>query len=345
MARYNTAFTVNSISGATTLSTPNQGALTEFTGSGGFTVQLPNPALYPAATQAMYNASSGAVTLSTTANGGNIVGPGTGNTTTQIMPATSGILLYSDGTNWINFIDNGGPGAFSTLTASSTVTLSPSSANVAISPSSGSVTISPTGGLTIAPSSSSGTINNVAIGGTTPLAGAFTSLSANNGLTVTAGTTSVQALTSTGINSTPIGATTPSTGTFTALTATGTTTLVNVAEQATLVSSPGTSPSVAWTTSGIYYFTSLSGNMTLNITGVPTTAGRSYTINVILIQGATPYNITALNINGTAQTLVRPGGAALTSVASRSEIQSFQLLNVSGTATFDKCFTVLSSYA
>ena len=290
MARYNTAFTVNSISGATTLSTPNQGALTEFTGSGGFTVQLPQPSLYPGATQAFYNASSGAVTLSTTATSGNISGPGTGNTTTQIMPSSSAILLYSDGTNWINFGDNGGPGAFSTLSASSTVTLSPSSANVTLSPTSGLVTIAPTGGLTIAPTSTTGTINNVAIGGTTPLAGAFTSLSANNGLTVTAGTTSVQALTATGITSTPISG---STGSFTTLTASGTTTLVNVAEQATLVSSPGTSPSVAWTTSGIYYFTSLSGNMTLNITGVPTTAGRSYTINVILIQGATPYNITA----------------------------------------------------
>jgi len=57
------------------------------------------------------------------------------------------------------------------LVASAAVTLSPANANVVLSPSgSGVVTIGP---------AAAGTMNNVAIGGTTPLAGAFTTLAAS----------------------------------------------------------------------------------------------------------------------------------------------------------------------
>lgn len=65
-------------------------------------------------------------------------------------------------------------GAFTTLTASNAVTLSPASHNIAISPTgTGTVTISPAGALTINPTTAS-TLDNVAIGATTPKTGAFT---------------------------------------------------------------------------------------------------------------------------------------------------------------------------
>ena len=62
--------------------------------------------------------------------------------------------------------------AFTTITASSTVTLSPPNANVVLSPTgTGTVTVSP---------ATAGTLNNVSIGATTASTGAFTTLSASS---------------------------------------------------------------------------------------------------------------------------------------------------------------------
>ena len=67
-------------------------------------------------------------------------------------------------------------GAFTTLTANSTVTFSPSNANVTLSPSgTGTVTVSPAGG---------GSINNMSIGATTASTGSFTSGSFTSNLDV-----------------------------------------------------------------------------------------------------------------------------------------------------------------
>lgn len=72
----------------------------------------------------------------------------------------------------------GGAIAASTLTASSTVTLSPASKNVAISPTgTGTVTISPVGALTMNPTAASA-LDNTVIGAGTPLAGSFTNMNA-----------------------------------------------------------------------------------------------------------------------------------------------------------------------
>lgn len=71
-------------------------------------------------------------------------------------------------------------GAFTTLGATGAVTLSPASANVVLSPTgTGVVTINP---------ATAGTINNAAIGGTTPLAGSFTTLT-STGVTTLKGST------------------------------------------------------------------------------------------------------------------------------------------------------------
>ncbi len=89
------------------------------------------------------------------------------------VPAGSKALLVCNGTDIVNAVDYFASltsGAFSctTLTASSTVSLSPANANVTISPTgTGVVTISP---------SSTGTMNNVTLGATTPGTGAFTTL-------------------------------------------------------------------------------------------------------------------------------------------------------------------------
>lgn len=101
-----------------------------------------------------------------------------------------------------------GPVAATTLTASSTVTLSPASKNVTVSPSgTGTVTISPVGALTINPTAAS-TINNTSVGVTTAAAGKFTTftattsatIAADNGLKLTSQTTDAGAQTATMTN-------------------------------------------------------------------------------------------------------------------------------------------------
>lgn len=71
-------------------------------------------------------------------------------------------------------------GAFTTLSASSTVGLSPASASVTISPTgTGTVTLNP---------ATAGTINNMSIGATTKASGGFTSLTATGAVTLTQNT-------------------------------------------------------------------------------------------------------------------------------------------------------------
>jgi hypothetical protein len=193
MARYNTVISATTTTAAASLTAPLTGVFTSFTGTAPYTVTIGDPVLYSGGTQTFYNATSGVVTLSFTTGGiGKFVGPGVpGNATTQAMPAGSTISISSDGTNWAITYFIGGALSGSTLTASSTVTLSPTGA---------SVTISPTGGLTISPTSVTGTIDNVNVGASTRGTGAFTTLAANSTFSLS-NTTSTHTISSTNVSS------------------------------------------------------------------------------------------------------------------------------------------------
>jgi hypothetical protein len=169
MARYNTSLANTVVSSATTLTIPQQGLYTEFTGTAPYTVVVPDPTIYFGQNQSFYNSTSGVVTLNTP--NGTFTGPGGSGSANFTMASGSSLILASDGTNYNVLSSAGGPISGTTLSASSTVTLSPSGA---------SVTISPTGGLTIAPTSVAGTINNTSIGQSTAAAGSFTTLSASS---------------------------------------------------------------------------------------------------------------------------------------------------------------------
>lgn len=176
MPRYNTITSVSTISSASTIPTPQAGVFTALTGSAPYTVILANPTLFTGLTQNLYNSTNGVVTLSTPS--GNIKGPGFTTASTQAMPQHATYTLTSDGTDYVITNNEGGPQlataltVSSTLTAQSTVSLSPASANITISPTgTGTVTINP---------ATAGTIDNIAIGGTTRAAGSFTTLSSNS---------------------------------------------------------------------------------------------------------------------------------------------------------------------
>lgn len=216
MARFNSVAPTLTATGAVTFGTPTAGLLTTLIGTAPYTVTLANPVLFDGQTQTFYNNTAGTITLATTA--GNIVGPGTVNNSTVSMPAGSVFTLASNGSNYVLIDNNGAALSATTITASSTVTLSPSGANVAISPTSGgTVTISPAGTLTMNPGGNA-TLNpsgNLELNATGTVA-----LSPTGALTINPGTAST-------INNCSIGATTRSTGAFTTLAANSTTTLVN----------------------------------------------------------------------------------------------------------------------
>ena len=174
MARYNSATLIQTISAAATINSPLEGSTVKFTGSVQYTVVLPAPALYIGIPFTFYNANTQTVTLSTPS--GAFVGAGGSSASTQTLLTTATVVVVSDGTNYAILSAIGGTVAASTLTAASTVTLSPANANVVLSPSG-------TGIVTVAPATA-GSLNNVTIGQSTALAGTFTSLTASGTTTL-----------------------------------------------------------------------------------------------------------------------------------------------------------------
>lgn len=179
MARYNTSLATSTITGAATISTPFSGAFIALTGTGGYTVTLPSPALYPGSNQTFYNATSpsGTVTLSTPA--GIFTGTGGTNSPTVLCYAGNVLSVTSDGTNYIVISEDGSALVATTGSFSGDVTMNGSSATVALTPTT----------VTIAPVNTSN-INNMNIGASTRGSAAFTSLAANAAVSFTANTAS-----------------------------------------------------------------------------------------------------------------------------------------------------------
>jgi hypothetical protein len=126
----------------------------QLTGTGGASTNLLVPAnrkLY-----FIYNGTAGQVTVKVAGQVG------------VSVPATSKALLVCNGTDIINAVDYFAALTTTTFSASGAVTLSPANATVTISPTG-------TGTVTIAPATS-GTMNNVSLGATTPGNGAFNTL-------------------------------------------------------------------------------------------------------------------------------------------------------------------------
>jgi hypothetical protein len=209
----------NATSGTVTVSTPN-GVITGPGGGGAATFAVPAGTILQLISDGInyiLGFNTGGVLTATSATftstisgspaNANVTFSPTGTGTVTISPA--GALTVNPTTaSSINNCSIGastrGSGAFTTLDANSTVGLSGTNAAVTISPSgTGTVTISPGntltmnpggalsmspgGSLTINPTGAS-TINNCSIGASTRGSGAFTTLAANNAVTLTLGT-------------------------------------------------------------------------------------------------------------------------------------------------------------
>jgi hypothetical protein len=88
------------------------------------------------------------------------------------------------------------------------------------------------------------------------------------------------------------------------------------------------------TTNRLFYHTSISANFTANFTNLTLNTGRATSITLVLVQGVTGRMVTAVQIGGVAQTITWQGSAsAPAGNASRTDVVTFSILNVSGTYT------------
>lgn len=187
-SRSSGAFTTLTANAATTL-TANTAATNTTTGTlvvtGGIGL---SGALYAGSIQNTPIGSSTANTGAFTSLTANSTVDFTGTTEATDASGDTGVLRVEGGASIAKRVYSGGgfvgaignvsrsSGAFTSLSATSTVGFSPANANVTISPSgTGTVTMSPAGG---------GSINNMSIGATTRSTGAFTSLDVSGNLDV-----------------------------------------------------------------------------------------------------------------------------------------------------------------
>ena len=81
----------------------------------------------------------------------------------------------------------------------------------------------------------------------------------------------------------------------------------------------------------VFYPTGATGDITANFTNLGLTAEYGTNLTVIINQGATPYEVTAVQIGGVAQTINWQGGTPPTGNASGIDSFSFTILNDGGT--------------
>ena len=81
----------------------------------------------------------------------------------------------------------------------------------------------------------------------------------------------------------------------------------------------------------IFYLTGASGDITANFTNLGLTAEYATNLTVIINQGGTPYEVTAVQIGGSGQTIEWQGGSAPTGNANGIDSFSFTILNDGGT--------------
>lgn len=83
-------------------------------------------------------------------------------------------------------------------------------------------------------------------------------------------------------------------------------------------------------TSNLFYHTSISASFVANITNVPTTDNRSIGVTIVLSQGATPYTISGINIDGSSQTIKWQDNITPVGTAGKTDVYFFTLIRASG---------------
>ena len=84
-------------------------------------------------------------------------------------------------------------------------------------------------------------------------------------------------------------------------------------------------------TGHVHYLTAPAGDITANFTNLDLTAEYATNVTIIIDQGGTAYEVTAVQIGGAAQTIVWQGNSAPTGTANGVDSFSFTILNDGGT--------------
>lgn len=146
-----------------------------------------------------------------------------------------------------------------------------------------------------------------------------------------------------GLSNTQVGNTSPVAGSFTNITVTSNAT---IAEQTDVVAAKTGATGVVvhdFLESNSWLHTSIAANFTVNLTNVPTTADRMYTITLYLSQGATGRLATAFQVDGVAQTIRWSGNAPGTAGVNSFDTQTFTLIRTSGSWVVLASLTVNST--
>ena len=124
----------------------------------------------------------------------------------------------------------------------------------------------------------------------------------------------------------PIGQTSPAEAVFTDLTITGNSTINSTSD--VLVELSGANGTVVhdFNQGNNFFHTSASANFKANITNVPTTNNRIYSINLILLHGGNPYYANQIAVNGVDESIEWGGYVLPDPQANRTEIQTIQLI-------------------
>ena len=113
---------------------------------------------------------------------------------------------------------------------------------------------------------------------------------------------------------------------FTSPTFTGTTTLQQSTEVLNTKTSATGTVTHDFSTGAVFYHSSISANFTANFTNVPTTNNRTIVVSLILAQGVTARIPSAVQIDGSAQTIKWQDNTVPTGNASKVDIVSFSLI-------------------
>lgn len=88
-----------------------------------------------------------------------------------------------------------------------------------------------------------------------------------------------------------------------------------------------------YTTGAIFVHTNIFNNFTVNFTNVPTTADKTITFRLLLVQGATPYMTNAVQVDGVAQTINWLNSTPPTGNSAKRDMITFTLIRTSSVWT------------
>jgi hypothetical protein len=111
----------------------------------------------------------------------------------------------------------------------------------------------------------------------------------------------------------------------------GLTTVKQITEAFNILSSQTGAVDLDFSSTAIWYHSSISGNITARFINVPQTPNRSAVVTLVFNQGATPYYANNISVNTSTVAIKWAFATVPTPIANRTEVESFTLLNVGGT--------------